>query len=171
MDEWVQHGMRFVNYKKLPAQEARNHFNFEINSNVTSSDLTYSFSSTHIGNMTRNGYEDETLTWISGSHNTTSGNSSSSNTNKSSTGNQKASTTSTNGTKDGHDNHDFHSEHGKHDLENISREKTKRYDNLNEEDVQHAGLDSNKSNDGAERSSQRAPRDVGPKEDVEQMHG
>jgi hypothetical protein len=57
-----------------------------------------------------------------------------------------------------------------HDLEQISRDKAQRYTNLNEEDVQHAGApDKNKSE--AERSRQRAPKDAGPKEDVEQLHG
>lgn len=40
---------------------------------------------------------------------------------------------------------------------------------MNEEDVQHAGTP-NRKND-AERSSQRAPKDVGPKEDIELLHG
>jgi hypothetical protein len=72
--------------------------------------------------------------------------------------------------KSGHDTHGFHEENGKHDLESISREKAERYVNLNEEDVQHAGT-ANKSSSGVERSSQRAPKEVGPKEDIEQLHG
>ncbi|OAK98510.1 hypothetical protein IQ06DRAFT_350192 [Phaeosphaeriaceae sp. SRC1lsM3a] len=58
----------------------------------------------------------------------------------------------------------------KHDLDSVSREKAERFVNLNEEDVQHAGS-TNKSSSGAQRSSQRAPKEVGSKEDIEQLHG
>jgi hypothetical protein len=63
-----------------------------------------------------------------------------------------------------------HSTHNTNNLEQISREKAQRYTNLNEQDVQHAG-GPDKSRSEAERSSQRAPKDVGPKEDIEQLHG
>jgi hypothetical protein len=59
---------------------------------------------------------------------------------------------------------------GSNDLEQIARDKAQRYTNLNEQDVQHAGA-SYKNVSDAERSSQRTPKDVGPKEDVEQLHG
>jgi hypothetical protein len=61
-------------------------------------------------------------------------------------------------------------EQGNNDLDDVSREKAERYVNLNEEDVDHAGS-SNKDSDDAKRSSQRAPRDVGAKDDIEQLHG
>jgi len=82
----------------------------------------------------------------------------------------KGSHQSSNNDKSSHDTHGSHKQEEKHDLESVSREKAERYVNLNEEDVQHAGT-VNKSNDGAQRSSQRAPKDVGPKEDIEQLHG
>lgn len=78
--------------------------------------------------------------------------------------------TSSSAQSSSHSTHGFHAEHGNHDLENVSREKAKRFVNLNEEDVQHAGADQ-KDKDAKERSSQRAPRDVGPKEDIELLHG
>jgi hypothetical protein len=59
---------------------------------------------------------------------------------------------------------------GSNDLEQIARDKAQRYTNLNKQDVQHAGA-SHKNISDAERSSQRTPKDVGPKEDVEQLHG
>jgi hypothetical protein len=59
---------------------------------------------------------------------------------------------------------------GSNDLEQIARDKAQRYTNLNEQDVQHASA-SYKNVSDAERSSQRTPKDVGPKEDVEQLHG
>jgi hypothetical protein len=42
---------------------------------------------------------------------------------------------------------------------------------MNEEDVQHASSSNNKYESGAERSSQRPPKDVGAQEDVEELHG
>jgi hypothetical protein len=63
-----------------------------------------------------------------------------------------------------------HSTHGKNELEEVSHEKAQRYTNLNEQDVQHAGAP-DKNNSEAERSKQRAPKDAGPKEDIEQLHG
>lgn len=66
-------------------------------------------------------------------------------------------------------NDEFKSGHSKVDLEDVSREKAKRYVNMNEEDVQHAGTPNSK--DDKERSSQRAPKDAGPKEDIELLHG
>ncbi|KAH7090168.1 hypothetical protein FB567DRAFT_617463 [Paraphoma chrysanthemicola] len=56
------------------------------------------------------------------------------------------------------------------DLEQVEREKAKRFVNLDDEDVQNAG-NGNKSSNDTQRSSQRAPRDVGSKEDIEQLHG
>jgi hypothetical protein len=53
---------------------------------------------------------------------------------------------------------------------NDKKDLAGRYVNMNEEDVQHAGSENKSSND-AERSSQRAPKDVGAQEDVEQLHG
>jgi len=58
----------------------------------------------------------------------------------------------------------------KYDADSVDRQKAERYVSLNEDDVQHAGS-AHKSSDGAARSSQRAPREVGPKEDIEQLHG
>jgi hypothetical protein len=66
-------------------------------------------------------------------------------------------------------NDEFKSGHSKVDLEDVSRDKAKRYVNMNEEDVEHAGTPNSK--DDKERSSQRAPRDAGPKEDIELLHG
>lgn len=66
--------------------------------------------------------------------------------------------------------HEAHYATEKHDADSVDRHQAERYVNLNEDDVQHAGS-TNKSSDGAERSSQRAPKEVGPKEDVEQLHG
>jgi hypothetical protein len=78
-------------------------------------------------------------------------------------------TSSSSTSKSGQDTHSSHEKKGKHDLEDVSREKAKRYVNMNEEDVQHAGTPNSKND--AERSSQRAPKDVGPKEDIELLHG
>jgi hypothetical protein len=79
-------------------------------------------------------------------------------------GNSQSKQQSSNGGKSSH------STHNTNDLEQISREKAQRYTNLNEQDVQHAG-GPDKSKSEADRSSQRAPKDVGPKEDIEQLHG
>jgi hypothetical protein len=100
----------------------------------------------------------------SGSNKTNTGSSPSSKTHQS---NHQSSSTRE---KSGHDTHGFHEENERHDLESISREKAQRYVNLNEEDVQHAGT-ANKSSSSVERSSQRAPKEVGPKEDIEHLHG
>lgn len=102
-----------------------------------------------------------------------SGPSASSNTNSGgsgSSGANKGSHQTSGNAKSSHDTHGSHKQEGKHDLESISREKAERYVNLDEEDVQHAGS-ANKSSDGAQRSSQRAPKDVGSKEDIKQLHG
>jgi hypothetical protein len=104
--------------------------------------------------------------------NAKAGATSSSNNNKSSTGSQQSAggkSSSNNASKSGQDNHGSHEKQGKHDLEEVSREKAKRYVNMDEEDVQHAGTPNSKND--AERSSQRAPKDVGPKEDIELLHG
>ncbi|KAF1916684.1 hypothetical protein BDU57DRAFT_516929 [Ampelomyces quisqualis] len=101
-----------------------------------------------------------------------SGNFASSNTRSAasaSTGASKGSQQSSSGGNSSHNTHGFHKLQGKHDLESISREKAERYVNLNEEDVQHAGT-ANEDSDGAHRSSQRAPKEVGLKEDIEQLH-
>lgn len=72
--------------------------------------------------------------------------------------------------KSGHGTHSSHSKEGEHDLDQVSREKAERYVNLNEEDVEHAASQ-NRDVSEDQRSSQRAPRDVGSKDDVEQIHG
>jgi hypothetical protein len=66
-------------------------------------------------------------------------------------------------------NDEFKSGHSKVDLADVSRGEAKRHGNMNEEDVEHAGTPN--SEDDKERSSQRAPRDAGPKEDIEMLHG
>jgi len=66
--------------------------------------------------------------------------------------------------------HEAHYATERHEADSVDRHQAERYVNLNEDDVQHAGS-ANKSADGAERSSQRAPKEVGPKEDIEQLHG
>ncbi|KAF2029095.1 hypothetical protein EK21DRAFT_113315 [Setomelanomma holmii] len=88
-----------------------------------------------------------------------SGNSKSSNASQHDT----ASSTLYNDRKAHHDGED-------NDFEQVEREKAEQFVDLNEEDVQHASSD-NKGANGSERSSQRAPRDVGSKADVEQLHG
>lgn len=69
-----------------------------------------------------------------------------------------------------HGTHGSHANEGEHDLDQVSREKAERYVNLDEEDVDHAASQKREVS-GAQRSSQRAPRDVGNKEDIEQIHG
>jgi hypothetical protein len=121
------------------------------------------------------GDDDETSTSnndVLGSSNAAKNSSSSSN-NKSSTSNKhQSSTKSSSGAQSssGHNTRSSNKEQGKNDLEEVSREKAERYVKLNEEDVDHAGS-GNKDSDDAKRSSQRAPRDVGAKDDIEQLHG
>ncbi|KAF2830267.1 hypothetical protein CC86DRAFT_436437 [Ophiobolus disseminans] len=110
--------------------------------------------------------EDDDSTSKSG----TSGSQASSSQRTSSFQHTSASVTSSSKESSGHNTRGSNKEHEEHDLEDPMRETAKRYVNLDEADVQHAGT-SNKSNESAERSSQRAPRDVGPKEDIEQLHG
>jgi hypothetical protein len=109
--------------------------------------------------------DDENST--STSNNTKTGASSSSSTSKAASSSQQSTSksSSSGAGKSGRDNES----HDKNDLEDISREKAKRYVNMNEEDVEHAGTPNSK--DDVERSSQRAPKDAGPKEDIELLHG
>ncbi|KAH7398627.1 hypothetical protein DE146DRAFT_497449 [Phaeosphaeria sp. MPI-PUGE-AT-0046c] len=110
--------------------------------------------------------EDQTSTSYGG----TSANKSTGSTTLSSTTTSKSQQQSNRGGSSSHSTDKSRDAQEKHDLDSVSREKAERYVNLNEEDVQHAGS-ANKSSSSAERSSQRAPKDVGPKEDIEQLHG
>ncbi|KAH7075977.1 hypothetical protein BKA63DRAFT_603280 [Paraphoma chrysanthemicola] len=82
---------------------------------------------------------------------------------------QQQESRSSGNSKSSHTSHD-NTASSTNDLEQIEREKAKRFVNLDEEDVQHAG-NGNKSSNDTQRSTQRAPRDAGPKEDIEQLHG
>lgn len=123
-------------------------------------------------NAPRNEQFGDDDTSASTSSNAKAGTFSSSNTSKNPSGSQQSAggqNSGSNASKSGQDNHGSHEKKGKRDLEDVSREKAKRYVNMNEEDVQHAGTPNSKND--AERSSQRAPKDVGPKEDIELLHG
>jgi len=103
----------------------------------------------------------------SGSSAEDKGASSSSNGRSSTSNNQQASSKSSSGAQSSsRTTRSSNKEQGKNDLEDVQREKAERFVNLNEEDVANAG-----ANDDAKSSSQRAPRDVGSKDDVEQLHG